>query len=56
MNEGKMEYAKFEKVGLNNCGSVSQRNIFYRAHYGHISYEEVFGCYSSRDALSHVQE
>lgn len=32
MNEGKMEYAKFEKVGLNNCVSLSQSNMLQRAH------------------------
>jgi hypothetical protein len=32
MNDGKMEYAKFGKVGLNNGVSLSHSNILQRAH------------------------
>lgn len=32
MNEGKLECAKFGKVGLNNCVSLSHSNILQRAH------------------------
>ena len=36
MNEGKLEYAKFGKVGLNNHVSLSPSNILQRAHqWGH---------------------
>lgn len=33
MNEAKMEYAKFGKVGLKNCVILSHNNILQRAHY-----------------------
>lgn len=43
MNEGKMEYAKFGKVGMNNHMSLSPSYILQRAQkWGPISYEEVF--------------
>ena len=32
MNEGKIEYAKFGKVGLNNCVSSPHHNILQRVH------------------------
>jgi hypothetical protein len=32
MNEGKMEYAKFGKVGFNNYVNLSHSNILQRAH------------------------
>lgn len=45
INEGKMEYVKFMKVGLNNCVSLSHSNIFAKgSSMGMFSYEEVFGC------------
>ena len=40
MNEGKIEYAKFGKVGLNNCVSSPHHNILQRVHqWGVFSYE-----------------
>lgn len=32
MNEGKLEYAKFKKIGLNNCVCLSHTNILQSAH------------------------
>lgn len=32
MNDGKMEYTKLGKVGLNICASLSHRNVFQKAH------------------------
>lgn len=32
MNNGKLEYVKFGKVGLNNCASPLDSNIFQKAH------------------------
>lgn len=49
MNEGKMEYAKFGKISFNNY-------IAKGSSMGTFSYEEVFGCYSCQEALSHVQK
>jgi hypothetical protein len=45
MNEGKMEYMKFVKVGLNNCVSLSHISLFAKgSSMGMFSYEEIFEC------------
>jgi hypothetical protein len=47
-NEGKMEYAKFEKVGLNNHANLSHSNILRKAHqWDNFFYEKTLGCESS---------
>ena len=44
MNEGKLEYKKFRKVGLKQvCESLSYQHIANGTLMGLISYEKVFG-------------
>lgn len=45
MNDGKMEYTKFGKVGLNNCVILSHSNILQGPTNGTSLYEEALGCF-----------
>lgn len=56
MNDGKMEYVKFSKAGLNNLVSLSHNNILQKAHkWARFSYGKTLGCYSCRYSVPHVQ-
>ena len=56
MNDGKLEYVKLNKVGMNNCVSLSHSNILQRvSSMGWILYDEAFGGHSYEDFVSHVQ-
>ena len=57
MNEGKMEYAKFNKVGIElSCEFFSFQCVPKGSPTCTFLDEETSGCYSSRRTLSHVQE
>lgn len=57
MNEGKMKYAKFVKVRLNNCMGLSHSNVLQRAHQSAcFCMKKTFRCNSSQHSISHVQE
>ena len=57
MNEGKLEYAKFRKFGLNSCETPYHRNILKMAHqWAQFPLKKPLGFESSGPIISHLQE
>jgi hypothetical protein len=55
MNEDKLEYKKFGKIGLNNCVGLSHSNILQMAHEWAQFCMKKIECYTTRNVVSHMK-